>query len=154
MDTATPVRFGFREFWIQGRDFYLNGTRLFLSLMPLDNAEVGAALATYDGAKESLLRLKSFGINFVYTHNYDCEPGWHLSFAEILRAADDTGMLVALSQPHFSVYDWKTPNRRPNQRLRAPRGVLRGRLRAAIRRWWAYAMSHNATGYNEGTSTP
>ena len=26
-----PVRFGFREFWIDGRDFYLNGTRIFLS---------------------------------------------------------------------------------------------------------------------------
>ncbi len=56
------------------------------------------------------MRLKSFGINFVYTHNYGCEPGSHLSFAEILRAADDTGMLVALSQPHFSAYDWKTPD--------------------------------------------
>ncbi len=28
VDIATPVRFGFREFWIEGRDFYLNGTRL------------------------------------------------------------------------------------------------------------------------------
>jgi beta-galactosidase/beta-glucuronidase len=110
VDAAAPVRFGFREFWIQGRDFYLNGTRLFLSLVPLDNAQVGAALATYAGARESLLRLKSFGINFVYTHNYGCEPGAHLSFAEIMRAADDTGMLVALSQPHFSAYDWKSPN--------------------------------------------
>src|SRR5207249_4945557 len=30
-DAAYPVRFGFREFWIDGKDFYLNGTRLFLS---------------------------------------------------------------------------------------------------------------------------
>jgi len=37
----------FREFWIDGRDFYLNGTRIFLSAVPLDNAQVGAALATY-----------------------------------------------------------------------------------------------------------
>ena len=26
LDTACDVRFGFREFWIDGRDFYLNGT--------------------------------------------------------------------------------------------------------------------------------
>ena len=26
LDAALPVRFGFREFWIDGRDFYLNGT--------------------------------------------------------------------------------------------------------------------------------
>ena len=34
------MRFGFREFWIDGRDFYLNGTRIFLSALPLDNAQV------------------------------------------------------------------------------------------------------------------
>ena len=132
--SRSPVRFGFREFWIQGRDFYLNGTRIYLSLVPLDNAQVGAALATYAAAKESLLRLKSFGINFVYTHNYGCEPGSHLSFAEILRAADDTGMLVALSQPHFSALRLEDARRRPNQRLRPPRGVLRRASPAAIRR--------------------
>ena len=103
LDAALPVRFGFREFWIDGRDFYLNGTRIFLSAVPLDNAQVGAALATYEAARESLQRLKSFGINFVYTHNYGCEPGSHLSFAEILRAADDVGharrLLAAALRP-------------------------------------------------------
>ncbi|NQV34744.1 MAG: hypothetical protein HQ515_18765, partial [Phycisphaeraceae bacterium] len=109
-DVREPVRFGFREFWIDGRDFFLNGSRLFLSSVPLDNAQVGAAWANYAAARKSMERLKSFGINFVYTHNYGCEPGSHLSFAEILRAADDTGMLVALSQPHFSHYDWDAPD--------------------------------------------
>ncbi len=135
VDTALPVRFGFREFWIQGRDFYLNGSRLFLSLVPLDNAQVGAALATYAGAKESLLRLKSFGINFVYTHNYGCEPGAHLSFAEILRAADDVGMLVALSQPHFS---HTTGSRRTPTRTTATRTMPRFTCmwQGTIHRWW------------------
>ena len=109
LDAALPVRFGFRELWIDGRDFYLNGTRIFLSALPLDNAQVSALTASYEGAKESLLRLKRIGINFVYTHNYGCEPGSHLGFEEILRAADDVGMLVALSQPHFAQYDWKMP---------------------------------------------
>ncbi len=48
----------------------------------------------------------------VYTHNYGCEPGSHLGFAEILRAADDVGMLVSFSQPHFSHYDWPGARRR------------------------------------------
>jgi hypothetical protein len=147
-DTALPVRFGFREFWSEGRDFYLNGKRLYLSLVPLDNAQVGAALATYAAAKESFERLKSFGINFVYTHNYDCEPGSHLSFAEILRAADDTGMLVALSQPHFSAYDWNSPDAdRTNGYAGHAAFYVRvaGNHPAVV----AYAMSHNATGYNE-----
>ncbi len=150
VDAATPVRFGFREFWIQGRDFYLNGTRLYLSLVPMDNASVGAALATYAAAKESLLRLKSFGINFVYTHNYGCEPGSHLSFAEILRAADDTGMLVALSQPHFSAYDWKTPDADQTNGYAHHAEFYVG-VAGSHPSVVCYSMSHNATGYNEDT---
>jgi len=148
LDTALPVRFGFREFWIDGRDFYLNGARLFLSAVPLDNAEVGAAWASYEGAKESLSRLKSIGINFVYTHNYGCEPGTHLGFEEILRAADDVGMLVSLSQPHFSQYDWKAPDAdQANGYARHAEFYVRvaGGHPSVV----FYAMNHNATGYAE-----
>jgi len=67
LDTGFPVRFGFREFWIDGRDFCLNGSRVFLSAVPLDNAQVGAAWASYAGARESLERLQSFGINYYYS---------------------------------------------------------------------------------------
>ena len=54
LDTACDERFGFREFWIDGRDFFLNGTRIFLSAVPLDNALVSAAQATYDGRSREL----------------------------------------------------------------------------------------------------
>jgi beta-galactosidase len=148
MDTALPVRFGFREFWIEGRDFFLNGTRIFLSAVPLDNAQVGAALATYEAAHESMERLKRFGINFVYTHNYGCQPGSHLSFAEILRAADDVGMLVSFSQPHFSHYDWQAPDADRNNGYahHAEFYVRAAQNHPAV---VMYSMSHNATGYSE-----
>ena len=110
LDTFRHVRFGFREFWIEGRDYYLNGTRIYLFVMPTDNALLGAAWANYDSVRESLLRLKSFGVNAVYTHNYGCQPGQHQGYAETLRAADDVGMLVGFSQPHFGHYDWKLPD--------------------------------------------
>jgi hypothetical protein len=147
-DVLPTVRFGFRELWIEGRDFYLNGSRIFLSAVPLDNAEISAAAATYEATRESMERLKRFGINFVYTHNYGCEPGSHLSFAEILRAADDVGMLVSFSQPHFSHYDWKAPDADRNN------GYARHAefyVRAAQNHPSVvmYSMSHNATGYNE-----
>ena len=148
LDTSWTVRLGFREFWIDGRDFYLNGTRIFLSAVPLDNAQVGAAWATYEAAKESMKRLKSFGINFVYTHNYGCTPGSHLSFAEILRAADDTGMLVSFSQPHFSHYDWQAPDAdRNNGYARHAQFYVRAAQNhpSVV----IYSMSHNATGYSE-----
>ena len=148
LDAALPVRFGFREFWIDGRDFYLNGTRIFLSALPLDNAQVSAMTAGYEGAKESLRRLKRIGINFVYTHNYGCEPGTHLGFAEILRAADDVGMLVALSQPHFAQYDWKMPAAAEKNgyahHARFYVGVAGNHPSVVF-----YSMSHNATGYEE-----
>jgi hypothetical protein len=148
VDTTHPVRFGFREFWINGRDFYLNGSRIFLSAVPLDNAQIGAALASYDGARESLKRLQSFGINFVYTHNYSCQPGSHLGFAEILRAADDVGMLVALSQPHFSDYDWQAPDADQTNGYADHAAFYVGVAQphpAVV----MYSTSHNATGYNE-----
>lgn len=148
LDVCWPEHFAFREFWIDGRDFYLNGKRVFLSAVPLDNASVGAAWASYAGAKESLSRLKSIGINFVYGHNYGCQPGSHLSFAEVLRAADEVGMLVALSQPHFSDYEWKAPDAdRTNGYARHAAFYVdvAGDHPSVV----AYAMSHNATGYEQ-----
>jgi len=147
-DADFATRFGFREFWIEGRDFYLNGTPIHLSVVPLDNAQVSAALASYAGARESLERLKGIGINFVYTHNYGCEPGSHLGFEEILRAADDVGMLVSFSQPHFSHYEWKAPDAdQANGYARHAEFYVRvAQNHPAV---VAYAMNHNATGYAE-----
>ena len=146
LDTFEEVRFGFREFWIDGKDFYLNGTRIFLSAVPLDNGQIGARTASYAGAVETMKRLKSFGINFVYTHNYGCEPGSHVSFAEILRAADDTGMLVGFSQPHFGHYDWKSKEADVDYARHAEFYVRAAQNHPAV---VAYSMSHNATGYDE-----
>ena len=148
LDVHWNARFGFREFWIEGRDFFLNGTRIHLSAVPLDNAQVGAALSTYAAARESLERLKSIGINFVYTHNYDCEPGSHLGFSEILRAADDVGMLVALTQPHFSHYDWKAPEADEKNGY-ARHAAFYARVAQDHPSVVFYSMSHNATGYEE-----
>ncbi len=93
-------------------------------------------------------RLQSFGINFVYTHNYGCEPGSHVSFTDILRAADDVGMLVAFSQPHFSHYDWKAADAdHTNGYARHAEFYVRAAENhpSVV----AYSMSHNATGYDE-----
>ncbi|MBL7185254.1 MAG: hypothetical protein ISS70_02935 [Phycisphaerae bacterium] len=148
LDMLAPVRFGFREFWIDGRDFYLNGSRIFLSAVPLDNAQVGAATATYAAARESMERLGTFGVNFVYTHNYGCEPGTHLSFAEILRAADDHGMLVALSMPHFGQYDWGSPEAERSNGY-AQLAEFYARVAQSHPSVVMYSTSHNATGYSE-----
>jgi len=148
LDEALPVKFGFREFWIEGRDFYLNGTRIYLSAIPLDNAQIGPLSASYDGTRATLQRFKSFGINFVYTHNYGCEPGAHISFEEVLRAADDEGMLVSFSQPHFGHYDWEAPDADAgNGYARHAEFYVRvAQNHAAV---VCYSTSHNSTGYSE-----
>lgn len=146
VDAFWPERFGFRELWIRGRDFYLNGKRIYLSAAAWDNAQVGAALANHEAAKESLRRLKSFGVNYVYTHNYGCEPGSHLSFAEMLRAADEVGMLVGLSQPHCNQYDWRMPSAEKTNRY-AQHAAFYVRVAQNHPSVVFYPTSHNATGY-------
>jgi hypothetical protein len=148
VDVFLPVRFGFREFWIEGRDFMLNGTRVFWSNKPLDNATLGVGLSTYAAVRESIARLQSVGINMVYTHNYDCKPGTHLSFEEMLTAADDAGMLVAFSMPHFRDYDWKAADAAQTNGY-ARDAAFYARVAQNHPSVVAYATSHNATGYFE-----
>ena len=64
----------------------------------------------------------------------------------MLRAADDVGMLVSFSQPHFSHYDWKVPDAdRANgyQTHAAFYTRMAGNHPSIV----FYSMSHNATGY-------
>jgi len=148
LDTALPVRFGFREFWIEGRDFYLNGTRIYLSAVPVDNGNMNPTMASYGPTRATLQRFKSFGTNFVYTHNYGCEPGAHLIFEEVLRAADDEGVLLALSQPHFGHYDWQAPDAdQTNGYARHAEFYVHvaGNHPSVV----FYSTSHNATGYSQ-----
>ncbi len=74
LDEFRNVRFGFREFWIDGRDFRLNGTRFFCFAAPLDLGEVSAYAASYEAARKMVSRFRGAGINAAYTHNYGSAP--------------------------------------------------------------------------------
>jgi beta-galactosidase len=147
-DTALPLRFGFREFWIDGRDFYLNGSRIYLSSIPLDNAQGTSIGASFEATRATLQRYKSFGINFVYTHNYGCEPGTHLSFEEVLRAADDEGVLLSFSQPHFGHYDWDAPDADRSNGY-AGHAAYYASVAGSHPSVVCYSTSHNGAGYSE-----
>ena len=149
LDAFRPVRFGFREFWIEGRDYYLNGTRFHSFIIPIENAQMGAAHDTYEACRETMLRDKSFGVNTVYTHNYGCEPGVHLSFNEFLRAADDMGMLVALSQPHYKQYNWKKSDAEQTNNY-ARHAAFYTRMAGNHPAVVMYSMNHNDLGYSGG----
>jgi len=107
LDAYHRVRFGFREFWVEGNRFMLNGTRINLRALPLNSAQNNTATASYEGACETMRRFKAWGYDAAYTHNYDCRPGSHLAFEQILRAADDVGFLLSFSLPHSRDYDWE-----------------------------------------------
>jgi beta-galactosidase len=148
LDEAQPVRFGFREFWIDGRDFYLNGTRIYLSIIPINNGNGDSTAASYYATKATIDRYKTFGINAVYTHNYSCEPGRHNNFEEELKAADDEGMLVSFSQPHFSAYDWTTPGADETNGY-AQHAAFYVHVAENHPSVVFYSTSHNGTGYAE-----
>ena len=66
----------------------------------------------------------------------------------LLRAADDVGMLVALSQPHFSHYDWQAADadEKNGYARHAEFYVRAAQNHPSV---VAYSMSHNATGYDD-----
>ncbi len=142
LDEALPERFGFREFWIDGRDFYLNGSRVFLSFAR------GQRGWTYEATRESLESRRSVGINFVAAGGFGCAPGAHVGFDGVLRAADDMGILVALTQPHFSAYDWDTDDTDETNGY-AEHAEFYTRVAGNHPSVVFYAANHNGTGYAE-----
>jgi len=142
VDEALPERFGFRKFWIEGRDLYLNGSRIFLSFAR------GQRTWSYEDTCENLAERRSVGINFVAAGGFGCQPGAHMSFDGVLRAADDTGTLVALTQPHFSAYDWDVPDADESNGY-AEHAEFYTRVAGNHPSVVFYATSHNGTGYAE-----
>ncbi|MEA3212723.1 MAG: beta-galactosidase [Chthoniobacter sp.] len=155
LDVALPERFGYREMWIEGRDFYLNGSRIFLAAYNLSSAlggdEGGAAWANYVAARETMERMKSIGINFVFTANFNNLPGAVISPAEVLRAADDVGMLIAFTQPHMGGYDtdWAKPAEGDRQSDYARHAAFYVHMAGNHPAVVFYSMNHNAGGYPE-----
>ncbi len=65
-----------------------------------------------------------------------------------MRAADDVGLLVAVTQPHFSHYDWKAPDADRTNGY-AQHAAYYARMAGNHPSVVFYSMSHNATGYEE-----
>ena len=95
----------------------------------------GRGLATYEAARESLERLKSFGINYRLHAQLRMRAGVAFEFSEILRAADDVGMLVASLSTAFQPLQLESGRCGRKQRLRAACGVLRARRAGIIPQW-------------------
>ena len=92
VDEIYPETFGFRQFEIRGRDFYLNGIKLHLTpcaYAAYNNRDTEAAVRHW------MKQVRAAGYNFVYIDESSELPGnFPISFAKV---CDEMGMLAALS---------------------------------------------------------
>ncbi len=145
-DESLPVKFGFREFWIEGRDFYLNGTKIHLRTLFTESICDNADRANQAESGKMLERMAQYGFNFFITSNYNFAPG-QVSYMEgLFAAADEKGMLGSFSLPHVKDFQSKLSDPVMAARYRQLSEYLVRRVQnhpSII----MYAMNHNSTGY-------
>lgn len=137
--------FGFREFWIEGRRFFLNGTEIRLRPANLDYGAMPSDL---------LARGFTFGNNWpkdLTARGSDTEYDDRL-----IADADAAGFLVSGKAPHMGEYAKKVREWRENPALRAE---YRRMIDAHVRRWRNHPSvvmwAHTANGFqNQVDGTP
>lgn len=152
LEESLPVRFGYREFTVSGRDFFLNGKKIHLRGNSLHSFGGFAAQSRYATCRKTLSRLKKYGYNFFQTTNYGFVPGYAGYMEGLYQAADDTGIVCSFPLPHLSTIDWQIDNRELFGQYKA----LTSRLMELFGNHPSivlYAMNHNAAGY-EGDQNP
>ncbi len=145
LDQSLPERFGFREFEVRGKFFYLNGVKL--NIRPA-SYRVDATY-TLDPAviDRWLQRATAEGRNFVYCETVDA-PNRADGLRAVLEAADAAGVLMAITPAQITGF-W--------QRWDEPKLVAEyaGYLRTRARQVWnhpaliMYRMNMNFCCYNQ-----
>ncbi|MDZ4199916.1 MAG: beta galactosidase jelly roll domain-containing protein [Kiritimatiellia bacterium] len=146
LDEALPVRFGFRDIRISGKDFLLNDVPIRLRALHNVTANTLADEACAEGARRSIARMQEYGFNFIIFGNYNFVPGEVGYMDALLDACDETGMLVSVSLPHAKDFDWKLHDPDVAARFRELTEWIIRRVQnhpSVI----FYGMTHNATGY-------
>ncbi|MFA5263499.1 MAG: beta galactosidase jelly roll domain-containing protein [Opitutaceae bacterium] len=146
LDEFLPVKFGFREFWIDGRDFYLNGSRIHLRARMLKNSITMADKANLEGSRATCRLIKEYGYNFFIAANYGFAPGDVGYMDALFEAADESGILCSFSLPHSRAFDWlETPEQQARYKKLTDWLIRRAQNHPSI---VMYAVNHNATGYS------
>ena len=146
LDESLPIRFGFREFWIDGRDFYLNGTPVHLRVLHTENVTSQADRGSLEGCRNTCRGLKEYGFNAAITSAYDFAPGTAGYLDAFFEAADETGVLTAFTLPHIKdfAYGLDDPKQQARYKARAEWLIRRAQNHPSI---VFYTMNHNSTGY-------
>lgn len=141
IDALPPVRFGFREFELRGRDYYLNGEKIHL----FNHEGWANSSSDLNEARRVARTLKRLGYNTIRT-NFPAEAKDNYP-ENIMRVCDEEGLLQlvgidGVTGREFAL--WNNPAVRKN---------LEERMAAMIRRWRnhpsniIYFMSTNYLGY-------
>ena len=131
--------FGFREFWIDGKNFYLNGTRI--NLRPTLTAG-GDGMHEIIAASIDGLRKSGFNFNEIWPNNFDARgdiKDWH----ELMDVADSKGFLlsgVALPFSNYIVdntwsFQWNKPGVKEKWQQRMLMELKRQRNHPSVVMW-------------------
>ena len=145
LDQFRPQEFGFREFSIRGRDFYLNGRKIHLRML-VSGAPQKACYGSEAWMEKQVETARRFGANFLIGWNYSFTAGIFCYPAGFHEVASRRGMLTSLTLPH--VKDFKANLDDPVQAE-----AYRRQCEHLIRRFQnvpgvvMYVMNHNSMGY-------
>jgi lysophospholipase L1-like esterase len=145
LDQTLPIKFGFREFWIDGRNFYLNGSIVHLRALH-GNGLAGADEGSKAGALKTLKRLREYGFNSFIGGNYACKPGDVGYMKGTLEAADESGTLNSFTLPHVSYFKRKLDQPAVAEQYRKLTNYLIRKVQnhpSVI----LYVLNHNSMGY-------
>lgn len=145
LDETIPILFGFREFWIEGRNFLLNGTPIHLRCLNLSNpGDYG--LAARNQVRTAFARARDLGFNYVIHSNYDYEPQSFAYMEDTLRAGDEAGFPMSYTIRHVKrIYsDFENPAKRKLWNRVVDYEVKRVRNHPSVLMW---AMNHNFCGW-------
>ncbi len=93
VDQTTPLKFGFRDFKIKGKFFYLNGIKF--NLKPCAYWPFKGNWHTKEAMRHWIQKAKAAGYNYVYIEDAT-GPGRPDANPYILEVCDEEGMLVGL----------------------------------------------------------
>ncbi|MDA3923956.1 MAG: hypothetical protein PF904_04565 [Kiritimatiellae bacterium] len=94
IDESLPEQFGFREFEIRGRYFYLNDIKL--NLVPCSYSLSRSSWCTMEAMRHWVKGAQAAGYNFVYLGGVD-RPGRTGAASHLLQVCDEMGMLAAVT---------------------------------------------------------
>lgn len=94
IDESLPEVFGFREFEIRGRAFFLNDVKL--NLVPCSYCASRGNWNTMDAMRHWVKGAQAAGYNFVYLGGED-RPGLAGCASHLLQVCDEMGMLAAVT---------------------------------------------------------